>query len=56
MNRTAISASSVEDITNLMILAIVRTGPLLVGTGVTSEIMMCAPARMSAFLTLRYVA
>ena len=56
MNRPAILASAAEDITNLMIWEIVRTGPLLVGTVVSSESMMCAPARLRALLTLRYAA
>ena len=56
MNRPAILASTTEDIMNLMIWAIVRTGPFLVGTGVSSESTMCAPAHLHALLTLRYVA
>ena len=56
MNRPAILASAAKDITNLMIWATIRTGPLMVGTGVSSEIMMGAPARLRALLTLRYAA
>ena len=54
MNRPDILALAAEDITNLMIWATVRTEPLLVGTGVSSESMMYTPARLRAFLTLRY--
>ena len=46
INRPDISASAAADITNLMIWATVRTGPLLGGTGVSSESMMCAPAQL----------
>ena len=56
MNSLDISASAAEDITNLMIWVTVRTGPLLVGTGVSSERMMCAPARLHTLLRLRYAA
>ena len=54
MNRPDILALAAEDITNLMIWATVRSEPLLVGTGVSSESMMCVPARLQDLLTLRY--
>ena len=40
--RPACSASTAEDSTNLMIFAIERTGPLMLGTGKFSDRMMCA--------------
>ena len=42
-----------EDITNLIIWATVRTGLFLVGTWVSSDIMMWAPARIWVLMTLR---
>ena len=46
-------ASAAQDITNLMTCAIVRTGPLILGIGSSSESMMCTPARDRALGTLR---
>ena len=40
IKRPESSASAAEDMTFLMIWAIVRTGPLIEGTGVFSESMM----------------
>ena len=37
MKRPEISASATEDVTFLMIWAMVRTGPLMEGTGVSSD-------------------
>ena len=53
MNRPANSALESEDMTNLMICAIVRTGSLMLGTGKFSYNMMCAPARLQDYMTLR---
>ena len=44
MKKPESSALAAEDMTFLMIWAIVRTGPLIEGTGVFSESMMWAPA------------
>ena len=53
-NEEASNSASVEEgITNLIILTTVRTGPFMVGTGVSSESMMLAPARLRDLLTLR---
>ena len=49
MNRPAISDLAAEDITNLMIWEKVRTGPLPVGTGVSSK---NHDVRISAALSL----
>ena len=51
--RPACSDSVAEELTNLMIFAIGRTGPLMLGTGKFSDSMMCAPDRLWAFMTLR---
>ena len=56
MKRPARSASAAEDMTNLIICAMARTGPLSDGTGTSSESMMCAPARLRDLMTLRYAA
>ena len=42
-----------EEIIVLIIWGALRTGPFLVGTGVSSESMMWAPERLQDFLTLR---
>ena len=44
--RPACSASEAEDLMNLMIFAIGRTGPLMLVTGKFSDRMMCAPNRL----------
>ena len=47
------SASDADDMTFLIICAVVRTGPLWRGTGTYSESMMWAPTRLQACDTLR---
>ena len=47
------SASEANEMTLLMICAMVRTGPLWRGIGTSSESTMWAPERMRALLTLR---
>ena len=56
MKSPASSASAAEDMTDLMICAMVRMGPLQDGTGSSSEHMMCAAARLLELLTLRKAA
>ena len=56
MKRPARSASAAEDMTFLIICAMVRTGPLYVVSGTSSESITCAPARLRALVTLRYAA
>ena len=46
-------ASVAEEVTNLMIWDRVRMGPLKVGTGMSSESMIWAPALLRALLTFR---
>ena len=56
MKRPESSASAAQDMTFLMIWAIVRTGPLIEVTGLFSESMMWALAQLRAWGTLRYAA
>ena len=53
VNRPVSSALEEDEMTFLMIFAIVRTGPLWRGIGTSSEIMMWAPVRLRALVTLR---
>ena len=50
------SASAAEDITDLMILATVRTDPLLVGYSAVLDKKKCPPARLLALDSERYEA
>ena len=52
MYSASISASSDDEITVLMICAIVNTGPLSFGLGSFSESNICAPDRLLAFDSL----
>ena len=52
MKRHACSATAAEDMTNLMVYVIVRTGPLMLVMGTFSDNIMCAPAWMRLLLTL----
>ena len=56
IKRPESSASAADDMTFLIIWTIVRMGPLREGTWLFSESIMCAPARLRARGTLRYVA
>ena len=47
------STSAAEDMTDLIIWAIVKTGPLIFGTGTSSDSMMCDPYRLQDLLKLR---
>ena len=53
MKRAASSAFAAEDMTNLIILAMVRTGLLKAGAGVSSDRNMWAPARLRDLDPLR---
>ena len=53
VNKPGSSASEADDMTFLMICAIVRNGPLWKGIGASSESMMWAPAQLRDLLTLR---
>ena len=53
MYNAAISASSADAMTVLMIFAIVKTGPLIFGFGSFYENNICAPARLLDFDSLR---
>ena len=56
MNSAPSSASAVDDIISLVILAIVNTAPLLGGNNVFFDIKECPPARFLAFVLERYEA
>ena len=56
MNKPTSSASAAKYMTNLMILAMVRTGLLSRGTASSSYIKMYATVRMRDLVLLRYVA
>ena len=46
MKRPSSSASAAKDMKNMMIFAILRTGPFILLTGKFSDKIMCAPARL----------
>jgi hypothetical protein len=52
----ASTASAAEAMTNLIMVAIVRTAPLKRGDGLSSERKMCAPALLRDQVSLRYPA
>ena len=54
MNRPTSLASSTNDITNLMIFENLSTAPLNLSTGSSSEIYMCAPARLRDLVLFKY--
>ena len=53
MKRPTSSTSETEDITNLMICEIARTGTLMLVMGMFSDNMMCEKAQLRALLKLR---
>ena len=53
INRPASSALEADYMINLMVCAIVSTGPFMMGTGMFSDNMICAPAWQRTLLTLR---
>ena len=55
-NNPASSASAAEDMTNLMIWATLRSGPLSRGTASYSDRNIYEPASLQALVSLRYAA
>ena len=56
MNRAASSASAAEDMTNLIICAMVSVGTLYLCLGLSSDRNLCAPARLRSLEKLGYAA